>query len=101
MANSQTASSSADTFAVALEGELVHCDCMNDAVAIKNANHVLSNHAEHHYDWHEVEKMAEIAERYGRHLESESLKRHCAQMRAAQFLYDKTGYQRPLRLPQS
>lgn len=94
MANPQSATTTSDTFAVALLGELVHCNCMDDAVAIKNSNHLLADHVDYKFTRREIDGMADVLARYGRAEAAETLRRQSCKMRAAQFLLDTIGYER-------
>ena len=101
MAQSSSASSTCDTFRVVFQAEFVHCHCMDDAVAIKNANHLVNDHVGYVFSWREMNGMAEVLARYGRADAAETLRRQSLKLRAAQFLLDSIGYVRIARSAQS
>jgi len=84
-----------DTFIVSFQGELIEAHSLQDALAIKAAGHVLNSETEAHYSPREVERAGEALARYGFNEASEALHRVALKMRAAQFLHDSVGYERP------
>jgi hypothetical protein len=58
--------SDSDTFVVALQGELIHCDKLQDAIAIKNANDVLGERGDDFFSTRELDEMADALTRYNR-----------------------------------
>jgi hypothetical protein len=82
-----------DTFLAPLQGRLVACQSIEDAVAVKTADALLRNGD--NGTAAELQRLAGILVRYDCHDEAERLAHRVSRLRAAQFLNDTTGYQRP------
>ena len=84
-----------DQFVVTLQGELVSCDSLDDAVAVKTANDILRDRTDSDFTPRELDRLAAVLMRYGRDAEAETLSHYSSQQRAAQFLAKTVGYERP------
>jgi hypothetical protein len=82
-----------DTFLAPLQGRLVQCNCVEDAVAIKTADALLRNGDT--CTASELQRLAGILTRYNCHDEAAKLTNRATRQRAAEFLRRSTGYQRP------
>jgi hypothetical protein len=86
---------SPDLFVVNLQGVLVSCDSLDDAVAVKTANDVLRWQSAGDFTPRELDRFAGVLIRYGRDAEAETLSHLSCRMRAALFLANSVGYERP------
>jgi hypothetical protein len=84
-----------DLFVVNLGGALIYCESLDDAVAVRTANDVLSLHTESDYTPRELDRLAGVLNRYGHDAEAETLSHLSGQQRAAAFLAKAVGYERP------
>ena len=66
--------SSTRTFSAELQGKVIHCNHLADAIIIRFAEHALTSHGESPYDRRTLQKIAEIVERYGEVEAAERLK---------------------------
>jgi hypothetical protein len=82
-----------DIFLAPLDGQTVECTSIEDAVAIKTADGLLRNGDT--CTESELRRLAGILIRYGRQHEAERLSNRVSRIRAAQFLEETIGYQRP------
>jgi hypothetical protein len=84
-----------DIFRIPLEGWIVECESVEDAIAVTNANAILSNQSTFAYAPADLEQLADVLLRYGRQTAVDTLKRLASRMRAAAFLKDSIGYETP------
>ena len=75
-----------DPLDVAFQGELIHCHCADDAIAIKSANVIITTHIEDRYPSHEIEALAAVLGRYHCAKAAELLRQHNSKTSAAQFV---------------
>lgn len=76
-----------DVFVVPFRGVFVHCESLDDAVAIKSANLIDDDHE--HDDWFttaRLENLARVLARYNFPDAAEWLRRKAARIRAAHLL---------------
>jgi hypothetical protein len=85
-----------DTFLVPLQGELIACRSLVDAVAIKDAGAALDEGGWQRYRSNELEKLVDVLKRYQRTDAVETLTRLSARLRAAEILA-AVGYDSPRR----
>jgi hypothetical protein len=85
---------SGDTFLVALQGRLVTCTSLKDAVAIKTADALLRDGDSSTAS--ELYRLAVVLTRYDCPSEAQQLTRKASRLRAAEFLTRTVGYQRPV-----
>jgi hypothetical protein len=69
-----------------LQGELIECRSLVDAVAIKNAGAALDDGAWQRFRSNDLEKLVGVLKRYQRLDAAEMLTRLIARLRAAEFL---------------
>jgi hypothetical protein len=82
-----------DMFPAPLQGRLVECTCVGDAVAIKTADALLRDGDA--CTASELQRLAGILTRYQCQDEADKLTHRASRLRAAQFLRETTGYRRP------
>jgi hypothetical protein len=75
-----------ETFHVPLEGFIVECESVADAVAVKNADEVLSDRGLSSYAPVELDRLADVLTRYGRQSAANVLRSEAQRRRAAAFL---------------
>jgi uncharacterized small protein (DUF1192 family) len=85
-----------DHLQVPLQGWMVECVSIEDAVSVKNADAFISGRETNIYSPAELDEMAAILRRYGRKSAAEMLTGQASRMRAAEFLQTSVGYQRPI-----
>ena len=83
-----------DIFLAPLDGRLVECTSIEDAVAIKTADGLLRNGDA--CTASELHRLAGILIRYGCQLEADRLSNRAIRLRAAQFLNEATGTSSPV-----
>jgi len=79
------AQESADTFSITLAGRVVECVSLEDAVAVKTAEDILSGQDSTPYQPATLERLAEVLVRYHRLDAAEALRSdgHCSPQRRA------------------
>ena len=82
-----------DVFLVPLNGRSVECTSIEDAIAIKTADDLLRDGDA--CTPSELHRLAGILTRYGCRPEAEKLSSRASRIRAAQFLKETIGYERP------
>jgi hypothetical protein len=87
--------SDSDTFVVALQGELIHCDNLQDAIAIKNASDVLGERGDDYFSTRELDEMADALTRYNWPGDARIVRGISAKRRATEYLVQSVGYERP------
>jgi hypothetical protein len=92
---------SPDLFVANLQGELVSCDSLDDAVAVKTANDILRYRTDCDFTPRELDRLAGVLIRYGRDADAETLSHYSSRQRAALFLRHSVGYERPAHHVQS
>jgi hypothetical protein len=85
----------ADVFCVPLQGWMVECASVEDAVSVKNADAILSGQDAFDYSSAELVTLATTLKRYGRQSAADVLTAMAARLRAAMFLRDRVRYERP------
>ena len=83
MVGNVASSQGVETFQVPLEGWIVECDSIDDAVAVKNAEQILSSRNYVGYAPAELDRLAAILVKYGRksaavHLRQRARQKHGA-----------------------
>jgi hypothetical protein len=53
------------TFPAELQGKIIHCDNLADAIILRFAEHAITTSGESPYDKRTLQKIAEIVEKYG------------------------------------
>ena len=84
-----------DTFQVPLQGWIVECKSIEDAVAVKRANAILSDLDVDPTTPIELNTLASILMLYGRKSAADALAQRASRIRAAAFLTENLGYTRP------
>jgi hypothetical protein len=84
---------------VSFRGELIKCESRDDAVALQNAQQVISQSIDCPFSDQQLSHIAVVLERYGRHEIAAIVSRIGAKTKAVQFLMDAVDYQRPLKKP--
>ena len=75
-----------DVFLVALQGHLVGCITLEDAIAIKDANGILSNTDDRSCSPFKLGRLVMVLKRYGCLSAAEELERWSSRLRAEQLL---------------
>jgi hypothetical protein len=83
-----------DTFLVGLQGRLVKCTSLADAVAVKTADALLRDGDSSTPS--ELQRLACVLMRYDCPSEAEQLTHKASRLRAAEFLTHTVGYRRPI-----
>ena len=84
-------------FPVPLQGWMVECESIQDAVAVKNADAFISGRDTVVYTPVELDDLATACKRYGRHSAADILNAQASRMRAAAYLQDSIGYKGPTK----
>jgi hypothetical protein len=91
--------SARDVFVAMFNGCSIACGSVDDASAINAADEIFRRRTECDYTPQQLERLAAVLIRYGRDAEAETLSHYSSQQRAAQFLAQSVGYQRPAKHP--
>jgi hypothetical protein len=84
-----------DNLVVEFQGELIECNSLADAIAVKMAGDALDEGVACHVSTAEFDRLANVLIRYGRLVDAERLIHLGSRMRAMEFLVGNTGNQRP------
>ena len=88
MISNIASSQGVETFQVSLEGWMVECDSIEDAVAVRNAESILATRNHAGYTPAELERLAALLVRYGRKSAAVHLRRCAKQQCAAAAIHD-------------
>jgi hypothetical protein len=85
---------------VSFRGEVIKCGSRDDAIALQNAQQVISQSIDCRFSDQQLSHIAVVLDRYGRHEIAAIVSRISAKTKAVQFLVDAVDYERPLKKPQ-
>jgi hypothetical protein len=75
-----------DIFYVLFQGELTACDTVLDAVAVKNANALLSDGDSPTFTEREIERLAKVLDKYAHAEAASRLRSKTARLRAVELV---------------
>jgi hypothetical protein len=85
-------------FRVPLEGWVVECETVEEAMAIQDANAILVGRNLFAYSPADIDRIVAVLKRHGRESAAEALHRKASRMRAALFLKYSAGYESPMKI---